>query len=677
MQTSRPIRSLLYFVFAVCPLLFFTDLTRNPYYTQIALFNVLMPLIWLVWLIDAWKAGELTWVSAPFDSALCTLVAVSLLSWGLSFVAHPAFLKPIYSEGSKAAIFLVVNVALVYACALQACLPSGRSDVPAGKVQDASLARTLLWITYAVSFVAALYGIMQYFGVELIWPNNLNPYGSRPVSTFGNPNFMSSYLVVVLPVMAMDYLYKATGCPRSILFMVIGMSVAALLSTLTRSSWAGFFVGMLFVAWGSRSKDAGSSRIKTLLWVALLVLVFTWPHGGKGYSATVVERLMEAKKATQENYASAYQRFLIWLSAWGMVQDHPFLGKGWGCFELFYPFYQGPVLLEKGLNLRTHANNAHNEILEYWSQIGTIGLGIALWMWAVFFRLGTSMAKRLTGSSKVLLWGFMGGIAGMLVDNLLNVSIFFCIPAFIFWWWVGSAMALNPAVVVKRIDLHAVWKKAGIVLASVGLICLMARSFCLWAGEVNFFKGFKLSKGGVDLISASRCLERAYEWHHLEVNNNYELGNVFARLGDKPKALWMYQRAIDANAGYDEIYFNRATMLMQMGREADAIANYRICLAINPTSHETYNALATLYFKDAAKYASDVEALYLQGVTVYPNDKDMWNNLGYLYTQRRDWSKAAAAYQKALEADPKFDLARRNLAVVLQKMGGLSGASTR
>ncbi len=199
----------------------------------------------------------------------------------------------------------------------------------------------------------------------------------------------------------------------------------------------------------------------------------------------------------------------------------------------------------------------------------------------------------------------------------------------------------------------------------------MGRELCLWAGEINFFNGFKLSKAGVDLVSASHALERAYEWHHLEVNNNYELGNVYARLGDKDKALWMYQRALDANAGYDEIYFNRATMLMQMGRMEEAISNYRTCLAINPLSQQAYNALAGLYFKDLTHHAADIEALYLRGVQLFPQDKDMWNNLGYLYTERQDWSRAAAAYQKALEIDPQFDLAR-NLAVVLQKSSAAS-----
>jgi hypothetical protein len=39
--------------------------------------------------------------------------------------------------------------------------------------------------------------------------------------------------------MVADYLVKFSGCPRVILFMAIQFSVAALLATLTRSSWAG------------------------------------------------------------------------------------------------------------------------------------------------------------------------------------------------------------------------------------------------------------------------------------------------------------------------------------------------------------------------------------------------------------------------------------------------------
>ena len=203
---SRFLTLCVYALFAVCPILFFTDLTRNPYYTQIALLNILICACWLIWIWQAWKAGEWIWVRSPLDGLLWVLlggVRGVLGQFVLAACEHPR--TPIYSEGSRAMIFLIVNVYLVYAAAV--------------RFQDRDRLKRLLWITYAVTLAASVYGIAQYYGSEWIWPHSLNPYGSSPVSTFGNPNFMSSYLVVVLPVIMADFVFKITGLARVPLFV--------------------------------------------------------------------------------------------------------------------------------------------------------------------------------------------------------------------------------------------------------------------------------------------------------------------------------------------------------------------------------------------------------------------------------------------------------------------------
>jgi hypothetical protein len=50
----------------------------------------------------------------------------------------------------------------------------------------------------------------------------------------------------------------------------------------------------------------------------------------------------------------------------------------------------------------------------------------------------------------------------------------------------------------------------------------MGRAVCLWAAEVNFFKGFKLSKGGLIWFPQPGTWNALTNGHHLEVNNNYE-----------------------------------------------------------------------------------------------------------------------------------------------------------
>jgi tetratricopeptide (TPR) repeat protein len=55
--------------------------------------------------------------------------------------------------------------------------------------------------------------------------------------------------------------------------------------------------------------------------------------------------------------------------------------------------------------------------------------------------------------------------------------------------------------------------------------------------------------------SAIPLLEAAHSFQRLEVNNNYELANCYARTSQRDKALYAYKEALRANAGYDEILF--------------------------------------------------------------------------------------------------------------------------
>jgi len=80
----------------------------------------------------------------------------------------------------------------------------------------------------------------------------------------------------------------------------------------------------------------------------------------------------------------------------------------------------------------------------------------------------------------------------------------------------------------------------------------------------------------------------------------------------------MYQRALDANSGYDEIYFNRATMYMQLGKNPRRSGINQKTLAINPLSREAYNALGGIYLKNIPKYGDDAAALYRRALDVFP-----------------------------------------------------------
>lgn len=665
---------LLYLLLLVPPLLFFTNLTRNPYYFQIFLLNSLVLLFWIIILLKATKDKNIQFYTNLLDLPLLSFCAVALLSWFMTYLTtQPNFFQKlgipegkhiiglnylrssIVSEGTKKIIFTLVNVLLVY-------------YLSANFITEKSYTVTY-HILFFSGFIAAVYGILQYFGIEPIWPKVLNPFGGRSVSTFGNPNFLSSYLVLLFPV-NIFYMLNSNK-KRYIYFIAAIVYFMALLCTLTRSSWVGLIVAVGVMVWLVRKEKELLLKHKNILLLMLgmfTIIFLLWPKSRvAGYNPTPVQRLVEIADIKKEVYGSVHQRLLIWLCAWDMVKEKPLLGKGWGCFELFYPYYQGKYLfLDTFRRFRTHANNAHNEILEIWSQTGFIGMGIYVWFIVIIFIYGIKLIRQFTTEKKILASALLGSIAGMLADNLLNVSMHFCVPAFLYWWNLGLLSSLDTTR--KQYSLQKSYAKIFSIIAIIIFLYLIPRWYKHFMGEVNYFRGFKLSKRG-DIIQAIRYLDKSFKYHRSEVNNAYELANCYARIGEKEKAIEKYYEALAANCGYDEIYFNLATVYAQKREIDKAILNYTAASYINPLSLEAYHALGQIFWSDLNKNIDNCISVYKQATSIYPENKDLWNNLGFLLVNKGDLRGAVEVYKTTLDIDPDFVMARANLRVTLEKLG--------
>ncbi|MBI3288554.1 MAG: tetratricopeptide repeat protein, partial [Elusimicrobia bacterium] len=315
--------------------------------------------------------------------------------------------------------------------------------------------------------------------------------------------------------------------------------------------------------------------------------------------------------------------------------------------------------------MRTHANNSHNEILEIFSQTGLLGLGAFLWIWAAFFLTARRWAKDKVGDDPVWI-ASVAGVAAVLVDNLLNVSLHFAVPAFLFWWLAGTAMgrgakAAAPRVWSTRPRLRMAAGSA-LVAAALSASWWQVR---IWYRETWYFAGFKLIRQG-NMPAAAHALERSRAWGPREVNAIYELGNVYARSGRPAEAADAYAGAMRANAGYDEIYFNLATVYAaHMGNLAKARGFYETAWALNPLSNETVNGLSTLYLRDPGKYKALAADLLAEAARIFPGNANHWNNLGYVLTLDRRWNEAVNAYSRALELSPESEMIERNLVAVV------------
>lgn len=81
------------------------------------------------------------------------------------------------------------------------------------------------------------------------------------------------------------------------------------------------------------------------------------------------------------------------------------------------------------------------------------------------------------------------------------------------------------------------------------------------------------------------------------------------------------------------------------------------------------HAKGTYYiYKGDKAYAADNMGktldYYLKGLELYPGHYEAWFNLGNIYTVHEDYYSAVDAYEHAIEANPRFVLARMNLGIV-------------
>jgi len=190
-----------------------------------------------------------------------------------------------------------------------------------------------------------------------------------------------------------------------------------------------------------------------------------------------------------------------------------------------------------------------------------------------------------------------------------------------------------------------------------------------WMAEINYFLGFKLMRSA-QIPKAIHYLEKSRDWHKWEVNNDYELGNAYVRSDRLNEALEAYHLALQANAGYDEVYYNLATVLAQkMGRMDEAVPYYRMAIWIQPFSREAHAGLAAVYLQHPQSKTEEGAHVLERAVQFFPKDKDFWNNLGYFYTIRGESAKALEAYSRALALDLRFELAEKNLRAILQRTG--------
>lgn len=574
------------------PLLFLVNMTKNPFLVQSIFLNCGIALILLIMLVRSAIKG-VTFPHSPFDRFWIGWLVLAGMSILLVLFHNHGGRKAILVMGLENIVFLVLNCLAVYYLAF---IFSQLKD----------FLRAAIYILITVAVITCGYGLVQYFGFEPLWSQQVNYFGGRIVSTFGNPAFLASFLVMIIPLVAALWLNAKTRLSKILLSALFLLVFTTLVATSARSALAGLaaafilFILYLYKIGYRREIKALGISLLTLVLLAGLIVYFS-------SQKDLLSSRLEGVVKPQTLGTSLQQRFLIWCCSLEMFYQHPLTGQGWGLFELFYPYYQSSYLKDPAFTLyKTHANHAHNELLHIAAELGTAGILFSLYFISLLTKHMKMLLKsKITREQQLIALGLFAGIIGMITDSMFNVSFHIVAPAMVFWCLVGLLSGLDPAVTPAQPAASGLWKLGAIVLIPLGLLVIWLNVLQLPAA-VHHFNGinyFAVSERIPAteqrqkynfLARGEQELERSLQLYPWNKEVAYDLGGVYFRLGEKRKAIAVYTNAAELNFGYDEIFYMLGLSLLDDGRFAEAEKSFRQALALNPNSEAVKAALAGL-----------------------------------------------------------------------------------
>lgn len=320
---------------------------------------------------------------------------------------------------------------------------------------DQSAAERLTSILIWTAWIAIGYGFWQWVDVHnfpggvgkgidpFIWRG---AFGTRVFSTYGNPNFFADFLVIMFPILLMQY-FKTRAWHLLLLMVLL---LVDLVATGTKGAWIGFamvifILGITAFAYFRAFVEPFRKAVLTIVTVGVL-----------GFGGVVAKDL-------HARVVSVNFRLFTWEGTWEMIRTQPFIGTGIGSYPPVYPAFRRPPIFHIEGKHNTETDHSENEYLEQLFDNGILGFGIFIWMVLSTLVVGFRSLGQLTTVLAFRdgrphpraydLVGYIVALMGMLGHNFFDVSMRFVSSGV--YLGLLSGMIVNVSRGKGLFELHA------------------------------------------------------------------------------------------------------------------------------------------------------------------------------------------------------------------------------
>ncbi|OGS27285.1 MAG: hypothetical protein A2297_00360 [Elusimicrobia bacterium RIFOXYB2_FULL_48_7] len=587
------------------------------------LFQFLVLLIWIFWLIKIIAEKKVVLVKSKvnvFALFFLGINAVSILWTGNFHLSSVASQK------------LVFYVLLYF--------------IAANLIDEEAQLNSILIILISTACFESIYGLLQFLKIDPVFQSGLAGR-RRIIGTFGYHNFVSEYLILIIPVMFACCFLKIRRYLKILLYCAIVVSLLCVILTQTRSTWIALIcsITIFSIVLGKRSlKTRYKKFVLSLLCAVFITAAFAF--------------IFSSNYAVKSKKDSIKSRLLIYESALLMIKDRPLLGAGAGTFEFNYSDYLSKVMKNRQYTIFVEeVTSAHNEYLQTWTETGILGLIIYLCLFYFFFREGNSLYAALNTNQQkhsILLLSFMSAIIGFLVDSIFSFPLHIAPAAITMWFLLGlSASLKNLQSGEPGKQYHMAYDLNPKITGLLGIITI-----CLVIFFSNTFKTFLAD----------------YYW---------DKADCAAVNSDWNESVSNYRKALRLDEDNGKLHFFYGSMLLNMGEIDKGIEELNIAQK-NFKDHHLYNNLgrACLEKKDYLK-AEHYYKLAAETKTFYISDL---NNLAAVYIDKKELDKAIEVLKETVRIrtalwagevsinDERFIMIDVNLGLAYFKKGMLKEA---
>jgi putative inorganic carbon (HCO3(-)) transporter len=675
-------------LFFLLPVVFQPFLSDPFALPKVTVLRIMTLLLFAIWLIKVLREGKISWQKTPLNLSisvfllLCGLSTLFSVSPRLSFWGMQGF----YFEGFLS--FLCYGAIYFVTANFM--------------TEERKILRAILVTTIVVS----LYALVQAMGITFFVWRGTQPY-PRVWSTFGNPNFLAPYLIMVIPIYLV-FLIKAETMKKKWLYSLVTILAAlALIFTYSRAGWLGMLAGLtVFVLLINKKALKTNSFFLIGVVVCTIILACIYPrlHVRPKERTTTMKPIVERAVSTVDfKEPGITARFSAWETTIKMALKRPLLGFGPDTLGVSFRRFMSKDYEALAGRFRT-AGYAHNEFLQYAATMGLAGLGAYLFLLFTFFRVVTPtlsplgrgrksnllsqtlspLGRGIEGEGKdknLLASGVCASCVALLINNQFSFSTL--VPATLLWFFFGLGVSLSAG---EKREFHFSIRKnikdfvSVIVLVGTVLLCFYSFRFLIASKFDRLAQDYQTDgnwEQAIILQGKSVRFNPFEGLYHMHLAGIYQqmIGN--AKTAEEKEEFFMkacdeYEKEIAAypyhalaynGLGVSYIYANA---FLNEKTSLDAIRCFEKAIEFDPYFVEAYsNLAAVIYQQGEVKKAIE---LYEKTIELRPSVALSYYNLGNLYAQEGDYSQAIRYWQKTLRVDPNFKEAEERLLQVWQEI---------